>query len=751
MDKLQLRKKILKKIELPSIPDRVFSAPELGVVPDPEVIQTEAIQAAIDTVSGAGGGRLVLPAGIYRTGALQLKTGVDLHLESEETALMFVNEDVQLHYPVVFSHWEATPCYNFSPLIYACDAHDIAVTGRGVLDGGADEDHWWNWHHQVENAWSDDRPDLQLADRGSLRRMNEQGVPVSERVFGPGHYLRPNFIQPIRCERVLFAGITLHHSPMWQLNPVMCRSLTVDGVTLSSHGANNDGCDPESCSGVHICNCRFDTGDDCISLKSGRDRDGRRTNMACEDVLIENNIFADGHGGIALGSEMSGGIRRVLASDNRFCSPNLTYALRLKTNARRGGRVEDIILADSVMDHVHGAAVHGTMLYEDGRNGSNLPVFHNITVENITAHGGDYGIFLEAFKEVPITGLKLKNIRIDGVDQPMRSMNWKDPVVEQVVINGKVFPRPGHVRILGVPLRGAEVQACADNWGGTVRCRFLWQTSADGSEWTDRGEGERFRIPGSVDPAVGREGAGNAGSEANHESAADGGYVRVIAVDERGSAETGHTYRILAREESGFPERIEWQRLLCRGMLDGIGEIDEASEKLPITREWLARMLAPLGSWAEAEKAGELGIPAETERAGELGIPVEAVKVGEPGGPVRRRCPATGGAALEAAVQKGLLAPDRERGLWPEGPVSRQEMATVAMQACGVNYRNASSTMPVCRDADQVGNNYGTNVARALYFGFMELEADGRFFPQRLVTVGEVVTILDRVADFAGI
>ena len=119
--------------------------------------------------------------------------------------------------------------------------------------------------------------------------------------------------------------------------------------------------------------------------------------------------------------------------------------------------MEDIILADSVMDHVHGAAVHGTMLYEDGRNGSDLPVFHNITIENIIAHGGDYGIFLEAFDEVPVTGLTLRNIRIDGVVRPMRSMNWKEPVVDDVVINGKCFPRPGGVRILGVPVRGLSL------------------------------------------------------------------------------------------------------------------------------------------------------------------------------------------------------------------------------------------------------------------------------------------------------
>ena len=164
-----------------------------------------------------------------------------------------------------------------------------------------------------------------------MRSMNLGGVPVDRRIFGEGHYLRPNFFQSIRCQRVLLQGVTLRNSPMWQLNPVLCSSVVVDGVTLSSHGANNDGCDPESCNGVWIKNCRFDTGDDCISLKSGRDRDGREANVPCRNILIENNDFADGHGGVALGSEMSGGIYNVLASDNRFSSPNLTYALRLKT------------------------------------------------------------------------------------------------------------------------------------------------------------------------------------------------------------------------------------------------------------------------------------------------------------------------------------------------------------------------------------------------------------------------------------
>lgn len=679
MNRNELRNTILSAIELPRIGKN-----ELRVAPNPDGMQTQQLQQAIDTLSAQGGGRLILQEGVYRTGALHLKNGVELHLASAQTRVQFVPEDPAENYPLVLSHWEASPCYNFSALLYACDAHDIAVTGCGVLDGGADADHWWNWHHQVETSWSENKPDLQLKDRSALRRMNLDGVPVAQRIFGEGHYLRPNFFQPIRCERVLMQGVTLRNSPMWQLNPVLCRSVVVDGVTLSSHGANNDGCDPESCNGVWIKNCRFDTGDDCISLKSGRDRDGREANVPCQNILIENNDFADGHGGVALGSEMSGGINHVLAVGNRFSSPNLTYALRLKTNARRGGAVEQVMLCDSVMDHVHGAAVHGTMLYEDGRNGDSLPVFRDITIENVTAHGGDYGIFLEAFPEVPITGLVLRNITIDGVRQCLRSMNWQDAVVENVTINGKHFPRPGYVRILGVPSVGGTVKASAESCGAAQAMQFGWECSADGAVWTGCGTGESLTVP------------------------AGAAFIRLRAENAAGDGETSRAYRVLPQAAQGTAAR-----LYCRGMLSAP---ELSAPEQPVTRLEVAQMLLPLAD--DSLPAPELGDTAE-----------EAA----------RRAAANRFFPLE----NGCFAPQRT--------VTRQEMATVAMQACGVNYRNASSTMPVCTDVDKVANNYGTNAARALYFGFMKLEADGRFDPERLVTRSEAAEILDRVADFAGL
>lgn len=708
MDRIKLKKEILSEIESPHIGDNVLDAASVSILPDSGELQTEKLQAAIDRLSGEGGGRLSLPAGTYLTGALELKSGVELHLASMDTVLRFTTDDIAKNYPLVYSHWEGSPCYNYSALIYAKGASDIAVTGEGTLDGGADDSHWWNWHHQVEKSWSSDSPDLQAEDRKALRRMNIEGVPVEKRIFGEGHFLRPNFIQFIDCDRVLIRGVTLRNSPMWQLNPVLCRSLIIEHVHLSSHGYNNDGCDPESCRGVWIKNCLFDSGDDCISLKSGRDRDGRLENTPTSHVLIEDNVFADGHGGIALGSEMSGGIHTVLADGNRFDSLNLTYALRLKTNARRGGRVERIMLCNSVMPHVHGAAIHGTMLYEDGRDGTDLPVFQDIVVENVTARGGDYGIFLEAFPEVPIRGLVLRNITITDAVRELRSMNWDHAVMENVMINGFRYPRPGKIRILGTPRPGSTVSGEAECLGGELKLSFDWLVSADGKEWKPAGNGKTFTVPEECS-----------------------GFLQLSVKDENGNVGTSIAYRILepadadGQTEAGLSGVID--RLRCRGLLEETaaktGRIMAEADS-PITRTGLSEMLMPLAAVIPSE---------DGETAAECRMPVDT----------DRLCDRT-------AVCNSFLSLDAENRFRPLETVTRQEMATVAMEACGVNYRNASSTMPNCLDRDSIPANFGTNIARSLYFGFMTTE-DGYFRPDRIVSRGEAMVIIDRIADFAGL
>ena len=179
-----------------------------------------------------------------------------------------------------------------------------------------------------------------------------RGVPVPERVFGDGSNLRPNFIQPYRCKNVLVEGVTIVNSPMWEIHPVLCTNVTVRRVSINSHGPNNDGCDPESCRDVLIEDCTLDTGVDCIALKSGRNEDGRRVNTPIENVVIRKCVMKDGHGGVVIGSEVSGGARRIFAEQCRMDSPNLDRALRIKTNSVRGGYVEGVFMRDCTVGQV---------------------------------------------------------------------------------------------------------------------------------------------------------------------------------------------------------------------------------------------------------------------------------------------------------------------------------------------------------------------------------------------------------------
>lgn len=172
--------------------------------------------------------------------------------------------------------------------------------------------------------------------------MAETGVPVTKRVFGAGHYLRPQFIQPYRCKNVLIEGVTIVNSPMWELHPVLCTNVIVRNVKINSHGPNNDGCDPESCTDVLIENCDFDTGDDCMAIKSGRNADGRRLKAPTQNIIVRDCQMKDGHGGITVGSEISGGVRNLFAENCKLDSQNLDHALRVKNNAMRGGLLENL-------------------------------------------------------------------------------------------------------------------------------------------------------------------------------------------------------------------------------------------------------------------------------------------------------------------------------------------------------------------------------------------------------------------------
>jgi polygalacturonase len=267
--------------------------------------------------------------------------------------------------------------------------------------------------------------------------MGARGLPVAERMFGPGHDLRPNFIQPYSCQNVLIEDITIVHSPMWEIHPVLCTNVTVRGVTIGSHGPNNDGCDPESCRDVLIERCTFDTGDDCIALKSGRNDDGRRVNVPVENVVIRDCVMKDGHGGVVIGSEISGGARNIFAERCRMDSPRLDRALRIKTNSVRGGTIEHVYLRDVTVGEVAEAVVTVNFFYEEGDAGRFPPVVHDIDVRNVTSRKSQHALLLRGYAHAPIRDVRLVDCRFDGVAKADVLEAVEGLTFSNVTVNGR--------------------------------------------------------------------------------------------------------------------------------------------------------------------------------------------------------------------------------------------------------------------------------------------------------------------------
>jgi polygalacturonase len=421
---------IVRAITVPAFPARAFEISAYGAVGDGKASCTEAIRKAIAACTAAGGGKVVVPKGRFLTGAIRLENNVNLHLEDDAT-LAFTDDVSQ--YPIVFTRWEGVELMNLSPFIYAFEVHDVAITGRGTLDGQASADRWWNWRLAGAGNPGRDRP-----ARNRLIAMQAKGVPVAERVFGPSDYLRPNFIQPYRSRNILIDGPTIVNSPMWEIHPVLSRSVTVRNVTIRSHGPNNDGCNPESCAGVLIEGCTFDTGDDCIALKSGRNDDGRRLNVPVENIVIRNCTMKDGHGGVVIGSEISGGARNIFAEQCRMDSPQLDRALRVKTNAVRGGTIENVYMRDVTVGQVAEAVVTIDFFYEEGEAGTHMPVVRNIDVRNVTSRKSLHALLLRGFKAAPISGVRLENCTFDGVAKPDVLENVKGVELKNVRVNGEL-------------------------------------------------------------------------------------------------------------------------------------------------------------------------------------------------------------------------------------------------------------------------------------------------------------------------
>jgi polygalacturonase len=385
---------ISARIIPPTFPDRTFAITSYGAKGDGVTDCTKAFQEAIDACHDAGGGKVAVSAGIFLTGPIHLKSNVDLDLSPGAT-LRF-STDPESYLPVVFTRYEGTEVMNYSPFVYALGQENIAITGAGTLDGQASKSVWYSWK--------------QSPDPRELVDMGNRNVPVNQRIFGEGHHLRPNFIQPVRCRNILIQGVHITDSPMWVMNPLYCTNVTVDSVTVTCRGPNTDGCDPDSCTDVLIKDCHFSDGDDCIAIKSGRDADGRRVNIPSRNIVVQNCIFQEGHGGVTVGSETSGGVENVFAENCHFDSPNLDIAMRLKSGMTRGGVIEHIFIRNCAVKSAK-TGIGMTLKYPGTLNGQSTPVMRDIDIRDCTfAHLSKQPVLIEGFSDsARITDVTIAN------------------------------------------------------------------------------------------------------------------------------------------------------------------------------------------------------------------------------------------------------------------------------------------------------------------------------------------------------
>jgi polygalacturonase len=365
-----------------------------------------------------------------------LLSNIELHVVAGAT-LAFSTDPAD--FPIVLTRFEGVEMMGLSPLIYAHGKRNVAITGAGTLDGQGSDQHWWAWKGPwkgtVDNGWRDGMPD-QRAARRRLFDMAERRVPVEKRIFSTQDLLRPSFIEPYLCENVLIEGVRVRGAPFWQVHPVLSRNVIVRNLDILGRGPNNDGCDPESCTDVLIENVTFDTGDDCIAIKSGRNEDGRRVAMPSRNFVIRGCRMREGHGGITIGSEISGGVSNVFAERCTMDSPNLDYAIRFKNNAMRGGMLEGFHYRDIVVGEVKQAVIACDFNYEEGAKGAFTPVLRDVTIDPLRARRSVMALDSQGLPGAPIERVHLRDCEFDGVTQPSKIAWTNDLVLDRVRVNG---------------------------------------------------------------------------------------------------------------------------------------------------------------------------------------------------------------------------------------------------------------------------------------------------------------------------
>ncbi len=412
-------------------PERDFIITDYGAISDGKTLNTEAIAKAIDACSTSGGGRVVVPKGEFLTGAIHLKSNVNLHL-LEGSVLRFT-DNPEDYLPAVMTSWEGMECYNYSPLIYAFECENIAITGFGTLSPIMTL--WETWF---------DRSEAQVEAQKSLYHMASTNVPVEDRQMAkPGYDLRPHLIQFNRCKNILLDGFKIRQSPFWTIHMLLCDGGIVRNLDVRAHGFNNDGIDIEMTKNFLIENCKFDQGDDAVVIKAGRNQDAWRINVPTENIVVRNCDIIFGHVLLGIGSEMSAGVRNVYMHDcaARDSVFRLFYA---KTNHRRGGFIENIYMKNVHANRMQRVLEVDTDVLYQWRDmvptyKDSITLIKGLHMEDVACERTEAIYDLKGDERLPIRDVTLRNVNVGEVTKFVRNKVNAEDIVEDNVIYNESF------------------------------------------------------------------------------------------------------------------------------------------------------------------------------------------------------------------------------------------------------------------------------------------------------------------------
>ncbi|NDV59423.1 glycoside hydrolase family 28 protein [Bacteroides sp. 519] len=431
---------IERQIKRTSFPATVYSITDYGVQSGNEEPCHEIINKVITLCSLNGGGTVLVPKGTFLTGPITLKSNVNLHIE--EGATLKFSTDQSLYFPAVITRWEGIDCYNARPLIYAYGETNIALTGKGTIDGQGSTEAWWPMSGAARYGWAEGMVSQRNGARERLLMYNEANVPIYKRIMTPEDGMRPQMVNFYYCNTVLIEDVTLLNAPFWVIHPLLCEDLVVKGVQIFNRGPNGDGCDPESCKNVLIEDCMFDTGDDCIAIKSGRNNDGRKWNIPSENIIVRNCLMKNGHGGVVIGSEISGGCRNVYVENCQMDSPDLDRVIRIKTSTCRGGLVENVFVRNVTVGQCREAVLRINLQYENRENCRRdfVPMVRNVHLKNVTSEKSKYGVLIIGLDDSEsVYNISVEDSRFNNVTENGNSITGqtKDVTFKDLYINGK--------------------------------------------------------------------------------------------------------------------------------------------------------------------------------------------------------------------------------------------------------------------------------------------------------------------------